>query len=302
MRRWTLVWVTALIAALVTACSGSSGRSGEIIVTTNILGDVVRNVVGDAAEVRVLMQPNADPHSFGVSAQDAVAMSSAGLIVYNGLGLEENVIRNVEGVAEEGVPTLAVGDHVDPIRYAEGESSGAPDPHFWTDPERMITAVDVIEKAIVRDVEGIDGAAVSRNAEDYRAKLRDLDATMTAEFDTIPVERRKLVTNHHVLGYFAQRFGFTVIGAVVPSGTTLAAPSASDLDSLVGAIETARVPAIFVDSSQPERLARVLAEDADVDVRIVALYSESLSPPGTPAATYLDMMRANADAIVTGLR
>jgi zinc/manganese transport system substrate-binding protein len=302
MRRWTLVWVTALIAALVTACSGSSGRNGEIVVTTNILGDVVRNVVGDAAAVRVLMQPNADPHSFGVSAQDAVAMSSAGLIVYNGLGLEENVIRNVEGVAADGVPTLAVGDHVDPIRYAEGESSGAPDPHFWTDPERMITAVDVIEKAIVRDVEGIDGAVVSRNAEDYRAKLRDLDTTMTAEFNTIPVERRKLVTNHHVLGYFAQRFGFTVIGAVVPSGTTLAAPSASDLDSLVGAIEKARVPAIFVDSSQPERLARVLAEDADVDVRIVALYSESLSPPGTPAATYLDMMRANADAIVTGLR
>ncbi|MBJ7384409.1 MAG: zinc ABC transporter substrate-binding protein [Mycolicibacterium sp.] len=303
MRRWTLVWATALIAALVTACSGSSGQqNGEIVVTTNILGDVVRNVVGDAAEVRVLMQPNADPHSFGVSAQDAVAMSSAGLIVYNGLGLEENVIRNVEGVAEEGVPTLAVGDHVDPIRYAEGESSGAPDPHFWHDPERMIAAVDVIEKAIVRDVGGIDAAAVSRNAEDYRAKLRDLDATMAEEFRTIPVERRKLVTNHHVLGYFAQRFGFTVIGAVVPSGTTLAAPSASDLDSLVGAIETARVPAIFVDSSQPERLARVLAEDADVDVRIVQLYSESLSPPGTPGATYLDMMRANADAIVTGLR
>jgi zinc/manganese transport system substrate-binding protein len=303
MRRWTLVWVTALSAALVTACSGTSGQqNGEIVVTTNILGDVVRNVVGDSADVRVLMQPNADPHSFGLSAQDAVAMSSAGLIVYNGLGLEENVIRNVEGVAEEGVPTLAVGDHVDPIRYAEGESSGAPDPHFWHDPERMITAVDVIEKAIVRDVEGIDAAAVSRNAEDYRAKLRDLDATMAEEFDTIPAERRKLVTNHHVLGYFAQRFGFTVIGAVVPSGTTLAAPSASDLDSLVGAIETARVPAIFVDSSQPERLARVLAEDADVDVRIVQLYSESLSPPGTPGATYLGMMRANADAIVTGLR
>jgi zinc/manganese transport system substrate-binding protein len=303
MRRWTLVWATALIAALVTACSGPAGQqSGEIVVTTNILGDVVRNVVGDAADVRVLMQPNADPHSFGVSAQDAVAMSSAGLIVYNGLGLEENVIRNVEGVAADGVPTLAVGDHVDPIRYAEGESSGAPDPHFWHDPERMMAAVDVIEKAIVRDVEGIDAAAVSRNAEDYRAKLRDLDAMMAKEFSTIPVERRKLVTNHHVLGYFAQRFGFTVIGAVVPSGTTLAAPSASDLDSLVGAIETARVPAIFVDSSQPERLARVLAEDADVDVRIVQLYSESLSPPGTPGATYLDMMRANADAIVTGLR
>ena len=102
--------------------------------------------------------------------------------------------------------------------------------------------------------------------------------------------------------YLAQRFGFTVTGAVVPSGTTLAAPSASDLQSLVDAIDFARVPAIFVDSSQPDKLARVLARDAGVDVEIVPLYSESLSPPGTPGATYLDMMRANTDAIITGLR
>jgi zinc/manganese transport system substrate-binding protein len=121
-------------------------------------------------------------------------------------------------------------------------------------------------------------------------------------FAGIPAERRKLVTNHHVLGYLAQRFGFTVIGAVVPSGTTLAAPSPSDLQSLAGAIESAGVPAIFVDSSQPERLARVLAEDAGLQVQIVPLYSESLSPPGTPGSTYLDMMRANTDAIVSGLR
>ncbi len=93
-----------------------------------------------------------------------------------------------------------------------------------------------------------------------------------------------------------------MIGAVVPSGTTLAAPSASDLQSLVDAIDSARVPAIFVDSSQPEKLARVLAEQAGVEVQIVPLYSESLSPPGTPGATYLDMMRANTGAIVTGLR
>ena len=302
MRRWSLIWAVTLIAAVVSACGPNPAQRAEIVVTTNILGDVVRNVVGDAAPVRVLMKPNADPHSFGVSAQDAAAMSSAGLIVHNGLGLEENLARNVEGAAGEGVPTLAVAELVNPIRYAEGENSGAFDPHFWTDPQRMIAAVDVVEKAIVRDVEGIDGAAVSRNAEDYRAKLRALDASMSEGFDTIPVDRRKLVTNHHVLGYLAQRFGFAVIGAIVPSGTTLAAPSASDLNSLVGAIETARVPAIFVDSSQPERLARVLAEDADVDVRIISLYSESLSPPGTPAATYLDMMRVNADAIVTGLR
>lgn len=300
-----LLTVLALISALVTACSGTSGPSGsggEIVVTTNILGDVVRNIVGDTATVRVLMQPNADPHSFGVSAQDAAAMGGAGLIVYNGLGLEENVTRNIESASAQGVPTLAVGDHIDPIDYTDGESSGTPDPHFWTDPQRVMTAVDVIEEAVVRDVDGIDGDAIARNAENYRAQLHRLDEAMSQGFAALAPERRKLVTNHHVLGYLAQRFDFEVIGAVVPSGTTLAAPSASDLQSLVGAIESARVPAIFVDSSQPEKLARVLAQDAGVQVQIVPLYSESLSPPGTPADTYLDMMRANTDAIVTGLQ
>lgn len=301
MRR-TLVCLCAVLGVLVTACGGAApARDGEIVVTTNILGDVVRNIVGDAATVRVLMQPNADPHSFGVSAQDAAAMGGAGLVVYNGLGLEENVLRNVESVAAQGVPTLAVGDRIDPIRYATGDDAGSPDPHFWTDPQRMIAAVDAIEDA-VRDVPGIDGDAVSRNAESYRAQLRELDTSMQHGFDGIPADRRKLVTNHHVLGYLADRFGFAVIGAVVPSGTTLAAPSAADLQSLVGAIKSARVSAIFVDSSQPEKLARVLAEEAGVDVAIVSLYSESLSPPDTPGDTYLDMMRANTDAIVAGLR
>nr|WP_218621410.1 zinc ABC transporter substrate-binding protein AztC [Mycolicibacterium hippocampi] len=296
-----MICIVALLTVASTACGGTSG-GGDIVVTTNILGDVVRNVVGDSAAVRVLMKPNADPHSFGVSAQEAAAMSSAGVIIYNGLGLEENVIRNVESAAEQGIPTLAVGDHINPIRYAEGDSMGVPDPHFWTDPQRMIAAVDAIEEAIVGEVEGIDADALSRNAEAYREELRELDASMVQRLSTIPADRRKLVTNHHVLGYFAQRFGFAVIGAIVPSGTTLAAPSSSDLQSLVGAIESAGVPAIFVDSSQPERLARVLAEDAGVQVQIVPLYSESLSPPGTSGATYLDMMRANIEAIVTGLR
>lgn len=296
-----LLAVLALIGALLTACGDTTG-SGEIVVTTNILGDVVRNVVGDTAPVRVLMQPNADPHSFGVSAQDAAAMGSAGLIVHNGLGLEENITRNVESAQAQGIPALEVGEHIDPIEYRGGDGAGTPDPHFWTDPRRVIKAVDVIEQAINREVGGIDTAAVSRNADAYREQLGELDRAMSDGFAALAPERRKLVTNHHVLGYLAQRFDFTVIGAVVPSGTTLAAPSPSDLQSLVGAIESARVPAIFVDSSQPEKLARVLAEDAGVQVRIVPLYSESLSPPGTPGATYLDMMRANTDAIVNGLR
>lgn len=184
MKRWSLVWIAALVTVIATACGGSNA-GGDIVVTTNILGDVVRTVVGDAAEVRVLMKPNADPHSFGVSAQDAASMNSAGLIVYNGLGLEENVIRNLSSAADEGVSTLSVGDHIEPIRYAEGDSAGTPDPHFWTDPERMIAAVDVIEQTIVREVDGIDTDAVAANAELYREQLRQLDRSMTDSFAAI---------------------------------------------------------------------------------------------------------------------
>ena len=293
--------VVGLVACFLTACGGSVDTR-EIVVTTNILGDVVRNIVGDAGEVRVLMKPNADPHSFGVSAQDAAGMADADLIVYNGLGLEEGVARHVESAAADGVATVAVGEHIDPIEYAAGDSAGAPDPHFWMDPRRMIVAVDVIADAITREVAGIDTGAIEVNASRYRHELDQLDGSMATRFAQIPSGRRNLVTNHHVLGYLAQRYDFNVVGAIVPSGTTLASPSASDLQSLVHAVESTGVPAIFVDSSQPDRLARALAEQARITVRIVGLYTESLSPPGTPGATYLDLMTANAESIVTGLR
>ena len=124
---------------------------------------------------------------------------------------------------------------------------------------------------------------------------------MTAAFSAIPAERRQLVTNHHVFGYLATRFDFTVIGAVIPGGTTLAAPSASDLDGLVSAIEKAGVPTIFADSSQPDRLVQVLADEASIDVDVVALFTESLGEPGGGADTYLQMMRSNTELIATGL-
>ncbi|KUI35372.1 ABC transporter substrate-binding protein [Mycobacterium sp. IS-1496] len=303
MTRRQLAWLLVLICSALTACGdGGSAGGREVFVTTTILGDVVRNVVGAAAPVRILMPPNADPHSFALSARDAAAMSGAGLIISNGLGLEEGVARHVQTAAGDGVPTLAVGDRVNPIRYTEGDTVGAPDPHFWMDPQRMMAAVDAVEAAVIRDVGGVDASVVSRNADRYRERLRELDRFMTEEFHDVPVGRRNLVTNHHVLGYLAHRFGFRVIGAVVPSGTTLAAPSAADLQSLVEAVESAGVSAVFVDSSQPERLARVLAEQAGAEVRIIPLYTESLSAAGTPGSTYLDMMRANTDAIVTGLR
>lgn len=292
-----------IVAALfaLTACSNSGAHRDEVLVTTNILGDLTRAVAGDAVEVTVLMQANSDPHFFAISAQQAARFERASLIVYNGLGLEESVLRNVEAAEKSGVAGISVGAAIDPIAYAAEEANGRPDPHFWTDPRRVRRAVEVIRDRIVDHVPGVDAAAVRAGADRYLTELDRLERWMTERFATIPVERRKLVTNHHVFGYLAQRFGFEVVGAVIPGGTTLASPSPSDLSALAGTIRAAGVGAIFADASQPDRLARVLADQAGVHVQVISLYSESLTEPGGGAGTYLEMMRANTESIVRGL-
>ncbi|MEU6437063.1 zinc ABC transporter substrate-binding protein AztC [Streptomyces albidoflavus] len=296
-----LLLLLLCLLATATGCATEQRHRPSVVVTTNILGDLTRNVVGDEAEVTVLMQPGADPHSFGVSAPQAAAMEQADLVVHNGLGLEENVLRHVEAARASGVPTLAVGESVDPMTYSGGESAGRPDPHFWTDPVRVRKAVRLIGDRVVRHVEGVDAAAVRKNAERYGAELAGLHTSMRDAFASVPADRRRLVTNHHVFGYLADRYGFRVVGAVIPSGTTLASPSASDLDSLATAVRKAGVPAIFADSSQPDRLAQVLKRESGIDVDVVPLFSESLTPKGQGAATYLQMMRANTEAITEGL-
>ncbi|MFE7357643.1 metal ABC transporter solute-binding protein, Zn/Mn family, partial [Streptomyces sp. NPDC057543] len=224
-------------------CAGIEQGRPSVVVTTNILGDITRNIVGDEAEVTVLMQAGADPHSFGVSAPQAASIEQADLVVYNGLGLGENVLRHVEA----GVSTLAVGDAVDPITNTAGDPADEPDPHFWTDPERVRKAVWLIADHVTEHVRGVDKAVVEKNASAYGAQVTELTAWMRKQFDEIPSDQRKLVTNHHVFGYLAQRFGFRIVGAVISSGTTLASPSASDLKSLATTIETAGVEAIFAD-------------------------------------------------------
>ncbi len=155
---------------------------------------------------------------------------------------------------------------------------------------------------MVAEVDGVDAEAVRAGAEAYAAEIEELDGWMADEFGSLPAENRRLVTDHHVFGYLADRYDFEVIGAVVPGGTTLASPSSSDLKDLSDAVAEAGVSAVFSDSSQPDRLVTVMAEEAGVDIEVIPLHSESLSAEGEGAATYLEMMRANTEAITDGLR
>ncbi|MET9770795.1 zinc ABC transporter substrate-binding protein AztC [Streptomyces sp. NPDC006415] len=308
LRALLLTLVTFLVVAgTATGCAGGGGDRPRIVVTTNILGDITREIAGAEADVSVLMKPNADPHSFGLSAVQAAELESADLVVHNGLGLEENVLRHVEAAREAGVATFAAGEAADPLTFradeknGPGDGAGALDPHFWTDPDRVRTVAGLITDQIIEHVDGVNEKAVRDNAERCDGQLADLTTWMEKSFAAIPEDRRALVTNHHVFGYLADRFGFRVIGAVIPSGTTLASPSSSDLRSLTRAMEQAGVRTVFADSSQPTRLADVLRQEMGGDVDVVPLYSESLTEKGKGAGTYLEMMRANTSAMTEGL-
>lgn len=286
----------AVVGAIgLAGCAAADGDSGpRVVVTTNILGDVASELIGDAADVTTLMKPNADPHSFEISAQEAATLQSAELVISNGLGLEEGVEQHLEAAADAGVTRFIAADHLDTIPYAE--KANGPDPHFWTDPARMIDVVEALETEL-----GEIGIDVSANAAAYLEDLAELDSEMADAFARIPNEHRALVTNHHVFGYLADRFDFEVIGAAIPGGTTLASPSAADLDELATAIDSSGVPAIFAESSQPDRLMQVLRSEADIDVAVIELFTESLTEPGGDADTYLSMMRENTERITSGL-
>jgi zinc/manganese transport system substrate-binding protein len=297
MKRFLAVALTAAALVLTGCAGGAASDRPLVVVTTNILGDVVSNLVGDDVEVMTLMRPGADPHSFEISAAEAARMRSADLLVANGLGLEEGLQQHLDAAASEGVPTFVAEDAVTVLPYTSTDAGGADDPHFWTDPAQMIAVVDALTPVL----EEVGGADIADHAAAYRAELSDLDAEMTSSFAAIPAERRALVTNHHVFGYLAERFDFRLVGAVIPGGTTLAAPSTSDLADLVSAIDEAGVPTIFAESSSPDRLVRALADEADRQVAVTELFTESLTDADGGAPDYLTMMRVNTERIRSGL-
>lgn len=297
MRRAAVTLAVIALALLgLAGCSTEADDRPHVVVTTNILGDVVAEIVGDEVRVTTLMKPDADPHSFEISAREAAEMREADLVVSNGLGLEEGLQQHLDSAAEAGAPLFVAGEHIEVVDYA----TGVADPHFWTDPARMVAVLDALAPELA-GIEGVDSTAVETQAASYREELGALDAQMSEEFAAIPADQRRLVTNHHVFGYLAERFDFEVVGAVIPGGTTLASPSASDLDDLATAIEESGVRTIFAESSQPDQLVQVLADEVGVDVAVSELFTESLTDADGGAPTYLDMQRANTERITTGL-
>lgn len=282
-------------AVALPAATPVAGDQIRVVTTTSILADLVRQVGGDRVAAESLLPANADPHDFEAAPEDLGAIEDAALVVRHGLGLDDwaDTLLETAGdlkvvVATDGVPVLT----------GEGFESG--DPHVWFDPTRTATMVATIASALAGvDPEG--ATTYDARTKDYRAQLADLDAAIARAIETIPTEQRVLVTTHNVLGYYADRYGLTVVGTIIPGMETSSEPSAKDVATLLETIEAEGVPAIFAENTANPAFAQELADQAGVTL-VDDLYTDSLGGPGSGAETYFDLMRTDTILIVEALR
>lgn len=293
----------AAVAFVAVGCgSAPAARDGqiEVVATTTQIGDFVREVGGDAVAVDQILQPNTDPHEYEPRPSDVAGAAEATLVFANGDGLDEWIGQVVsDGGSDARVVDLGASV---PERLP-GESSGAEasryDPHWWHDPRNAEAAVREIERRLAAAADPSRRRLFERNAGAYLVKLRALDAGIARCMALVPPSRRKLVTDHDAFGYFADRYGIDVVGAVIPSQATQAQPSAKDLSALAELIEREHVKAIFPESSLSPKVAEAIASQTGATAEYT-LYGDTLGPEGSDGATYLRMEAANADAMVRG--
>ena len=292
--------VLSALAVLLAACATvlepeqTSTTRLKIVATTTILGDVARNIVGADATVEVLIPVGADPHAFQASSQQVAAIQEADLVIANGLLLEEGLIDVLEGAEADGANVLELAGQLDPILLG----SGRKDSHVSLDPVRMADGARLIAVELAAIDPGVDWMS---RAESYATELAAADKQIEEILAVIPRESRKLVTNHDVLGYFAERYGLEVVGVVIAGGSTLADPSSAGLAALVAKIEREEVRAIFVGMIETSVLAEAIAAEAGGGVEVVELYIASLGVPGSGADTLIGMLITDAERIAAAL-
>ena len=313
--------------------SPAAPATPTILVTTGIWADVVSNVAcGGLSDIETLIPVGGDPHGYEPSLRDRARMENAALVVANGLELEEGLEDTLEAVAESGTPVFDFAEGMEPVPFAfegghhgdeeeghdedddedgndedeghdedddeDGHGSGG-DPHVWFDPHRVSEALPGLAGVLTTKV-GLDAAAIDACLASYLAELEAVDAEIAIKVAQLPAESRKLVTSHEALGYFADRYGFEVIGTVIPTPSSMAQTNPAQLEELAEIIEHEGIKAIFAETLHSVDDVRALASRVG-DVEVVTLYTGSLGPSGSGAETYLGFLSTNADLIVDAL-
>lgn len=300
-----VVMVTMIAASMVSACSSNpqaikESGSLQILAAESFLQDIAQNVAGDRIQVDVLIPPGTDPHSFQATPQDVARIENADGFIINGGGLEEWLEPLIGGGFN--TPIVVASDGLTPVFREHAESSQAGhshkegDPHFWLDPNLVMEYVINIQDALISlDPDG--KTTYEQNAANYVAELETLNSWIIEQVSVIPVKERLLVTNHESLGYFADRYGFTIVGTIIPSVSSGATPSAAELVDLVETIKVYKVKAIFIETGANAVLAEQIANETDITV-VSDIYTHSVSTMDGFAPTYINMMMHNTQRIV----
>lgn len=323
MRLHVLAALAGSTLLTLSACSSTPTVSGpvEVVATTTVLGDVTQRIVscGDGS-LTVLMPIGSDPHEFTPSSDQVATMVRANLVVANGLGLEEGLAQALESAEADGAQVLTIADKVDPIEFGvhghdhgseakdehahedeheDEHEHGSEDPHFWLDMNRMADGAEIIGDELTA-MTGDEAYAACGT--EVATEIRGAEAEVRALLESVPADKRILVTDHDALGYLADAYGYEVVGTVIPGGSTLGEPSSADLVDLVATMRAEGVTTIFSGIGNSTAVADAVATELGDDVQIVPLYEASLGGPGSGAESYLDMMRSNASAISTALQ
>ncbi len=311
---------TALVLAslFLAACGGvrapdagaGVGERLQVVATTTVLADMVEQVGGDHVDVRSLVPRGGEVHTFDPSPRDVAAVADADLVVLNGLGLDAWAADLVAG-AGATAPVIELGEDLDGVEYIAAREHGDADqgdettdehgdeavnPHLWLNVAYAARYVERISDALA-DVDPGRAETIRAAAAAYREQLAQLDTRIREQIAGIPEDRRRIVSFHEAFPYFAAAYDLEVVGVVVEAPGQ--DPSAGEITELVAAIRESGARAVFTEAQFDDRLARTVAEEADVTVE-PGLYNDSLGDP--PADTYVGMMELNAEQIVAALR
>lgn len=304
----TALRTTAVILAAWTTAATAAGPALRVVATTPFVGDTVRRVAGDNVRLSILLPPNLDPHAYEPAPRDAVMLAGADVVFQNGLGLErflDGLLATAgEGRAparlvsvSDGIAARRMGGHGHEEEHG-GHDHGEIDPHVWFNPLNIAVWTENIERTLC-ELDPAHAGAYRTNAAAYRVELQQLDERVRQLVAAVPETRRSFVTDHEEFGYFADRYGFEVVGAIVPSVSTLAEPSARELAALQRAMRQSGARVLVLGEGGNDALGRRLA--ADTGARVVKLYTCSLGAPGGPASTYVDYLELNAKRLVEAL-
>jgi manganese/iron transport system substrate-binding protein len=296
IRKISGVVICAFVLAACANTLTTSSSKPRVVATTTIIGNITRQIAGDRIDVITLLAPGVDPHDYEPVPIDLQAISQAQLILANGAGLEPWLNKITESTASTN-KVIYVSNG---LTTHSLPNSSAIDPHLWFDVNNAIHYTEQIRDGLIA-IDPANAETYRSNAAVYSAQLKELDTWISDQVNTLPVDKRLLITNHDTFGYFAARYGFTVIGTIFPANGAEASPSAQQIADLVNLIKHSQAKAIFTENTLNPELANTIAQEAGVKI-VTELYTDSLGPIGSPASTYIDMMRYDVQTIVEALK